>query len=37
MVLRIMPILGIPVVGGEIYFDESFEGNPLVNAMTVGL
>ena len=30
-------IAGIPVVGGEIYFDESFEGNPLVNAMTVGL
>ncbi len=26
----------IPVVGGEIYFDESYEGNPLVNAMTVG-
>ncbi|MBN2831293.1 MAG: phosphoribosylformylglycinamidine synthase subunit PurL [Candidatus Omnitrophica bacterium] len=28
---------GIPVMGGEIYFDESFEGNPLVNAMTVGV
>ncbi|MFA5355833.1 MAG: phosphoribosylformylglycinamidine synthase subunit PurL [Candidatus Omnitrophota bacterium] len=28
---------GIPVLGGEIYFDESFEGNPLVNAMTVGV
>jgi phosphoribosylformylglycinamidine synthase len=28
---------GIPVLGGEIYFDESFEGNPLVNAMTVGI
>lgn len=27
----------IPVVGGEIYFDESYEGNPLVNAFTVGL
>jgi phosphoribosylformylglycinamidine synthase len=27
----------IPVLGGEIYFDESFEGNPLVNAMTVGI
>ncbi len=24
-------------MGGEIYFDESFEGNPLVNAMTVGI
>jgi len=29
--------VGIPVMGGEIYFDESFEGNPLVNAMTVGI
>jgi len=26
-----------PIVGGEIYFDESYEGNPLVNAMTVGI
>ncbi|MFH1202516.1 MAG: phosphoribosylformylglycinamidine synthase subunit PurL [Candidatus Omnitrophota bacterium] len=30
-------IVGIPVLGGEIYFDESYEGNPLVNAMTVGI
>jgi phosphoribosylformylglycinamidine synthase len=30
-------IAGIPVAGGEIYFDASFEGNPLVNAMTVGI
>ncbi len=30
-------VAGIPVLGGEIYFDESFEGNPLVNAMTVGI
>jgi len=29
--------VGIPVVGGEIYFDECYEGNPLVNAMTVGI
>jgi len=29
-------VAGVPVVGGEIYFDESYEGNPLVNAMTVG-
>ena len=27
----------VPIVGGEIYFDESYEGNPLVNAMTVGI
>ncbi len=29
--------LGIPTVGGEIYFDLSYSGNPLVNAMCVGL
>src|SRR5439155_5155787 len=23
--------VGIPTIGGEIYFDESFEGNPLIN------
>ncbi len=27
----------LPVLAGEIYFDESYEGNPLVNAMTVGI
>ena len=29
--------MGIPTVAGEIYFDDSYEGNPLVNAMTVGI
>ena len=29
--------IGIPNVGGEIVFDESYTGNPLVNAMCVGL
>ncbi|MDE3075636.1 MAG: phosphoribosylformylglycinamidine synthase subunit PurL [Chloroflexota bacterium] len=29
--------LGIPTVGGELYFDHSYRGNPLVNAMCVGL
>lgn len=29
--------IGIPTVGGEIMFDESYEGNPLVNAMCVGI
>lgn len=29
--------LGIPTVGGEIFFDPSFNGNPLVNAMCVGV
>ena len=28
---------GIPVVGGEVFFDESYNTNPLVNAMSVGL
>ena len=29
--------LGIPTVAGEVYFEESYRGNPLVNAMTVGI
>ncbi|MDP5277085.1 phosphoribosylformylglycinamidine synthase subunit PurL [Chengkuizengella axinellae] len=29
--------IGIPTVGGEVNFDDSYEGNPLVNAMCVGL
>ncbi|WP_027094158.1 phosphoribosylformylglycinamidine synthase subunit PurL [Cohnella thermotolerans] len=29
--------IGIPTVGGEVMFDEAYEGNPLVNAMCVGL
>ncbi len=28
---------GVPTVGGEVYFDTSYEGNPLVNAMSVGI
>lgn len=28
---------GVPTVGGEIYFDDSYQGNPLVNAMAVGI
>lgn len=28
---------GIPVVGGEVFFDESYEVNPLVNAMSAGI
>ncbi|MGE5561242.1 MAG: phosphoribosylformylglycinamidine synthase subunit PurL [Chloroflexota bacterium] len=27
---------GVPTVGGEVYFDDSYRGNPLVNAMAVG-
>ncbi len=28
---------GVPTVAGEVYFDESYKGNPLVNAMAVGI
>ena len=28
---------GIPTVGGEVYFDKSYEGNPLVNAFALGV
>ncbi len=28
---------GVPVVGGEVYFDDSYNNNPLVNAMSVGI
>ncbi|MEX2585223.1 MAG: phosphoribosylformylglycinamidine synthase subunit PurL, partial [Balneolaceae bacterium] len=27
----------VPVIGGEVYFDVAYEGNPLVNAMSIGL
>src|SRR6266478_5480329 len=29
--------IGIPTIGGEIYLDESFEGNPLVNVFCLGV
>ncbi|MFH2037583.1 MAG: phosphoribosylformylglycinamidine synthase subunit PurL [Candidatus Zixiibacteriota bacterium] len=28
---------GVPTVAGELYFDEAYTGNPLINAMAVGL
>lgn len=28
---------GVPTVAGEVFFDESFSTNPLVNAMSVGI
>lgn len=28
---------GVPTVGGEVYFDDCFTVNPLVNAMSVGI
>ncbi|MHB9002943.1 MAG: phosphoribosylformylglycinamidine synthase subunit PurL [Coriobacteriia bacterium] len=29
--------LGVPTVGGEVYFEEAYEGNCLINAMAIGL
>jgi phosphoribosylformylglycinamidine synthase len=29
--------VGVPTIGGEIYFDESYEGNPLVNVFCLGV
>ncbi|MFN0061565.1 MAG: phosphoribosylformylglycinamidine synthase subunit PurL [Myxococcaceae bacterium] len=29
--------IGVPTVGGEVMFDKSYNGNPLVNAFTVGV
>jgi len=28
---------GVPTVAGEVYFENAYEGNPLVNAMSVGV
>jgi phosphoribosylformylglycinamidine synthase II len=28
---------GVPTVAGEVYFEDSYTGNPLVNAMSIGL
>ncbi|MBP0014889.1 MAG: phosphoribosylformylglycinamidine synthase subunit PurL [Roseofilum sp. SID3] len=29
--------VGVPTVGGEVYFDPAYTGNPLVNVMALGL
>ncbi len=29
--------MGIPTIAGEVYFDPSYEGNPLVNVMSLGI
>ena len=29
--------VGVPTIGGELVFDPSYEGNPLVNVMAIGL
>ncbi len=28
--------IGVPTIGGKTYYDPTFEGNPLVNAMNIG-
>jgi len=28
---------GVPTVAGEVYFDESYQSNPIINAMAVGI
>ena len=28
---------GVPTVGGDVYFDAAYSGNPLVNAMAIGI
>src|SRR5437588_8189558 len=29
--------VGVPTVGGEVYFEPAYAGNPVVNAMCLGL
>ena len=29
--------IGVPTVGGEVYFDKAYNRNPLVNAMAIGI
>jgi phosphoribosylformylglycinamidine synthase len=29
--------VGVPTIGGEVYFDKSYNRNPLVNAMAIGI
>ncbi|MBP5273432.1 MAG: phosphoribosylformylglycinamidine synthase subunit PurL, partial [Abditibacteriota bacterium] len=29
--------VGVPTIGGEVYFDDSYSGNPLLNAMALGI
>ncbi len=29
--------VGVPTIGGEVFFDECYSGNPLVNAMAIGV
>ncbi|HHP7244013.1 MAG TPA: phosphoribosylformylglycinamidine synthase subunit PurL, partial [Elainellaceae cyanobacterium] len=29
--------VGVPTVGGDVYFDAAYSGNPLVNAMAIGI
>src|SRR5207249_8879423 len=29
--------IGVPTIGGEVFFDESYNGNPLVNVFCLGI
>lgn len=29
--------VGVPTIAGEVYFDDSYSGNPLLNAMSLGI
>ena len=29
--------IGVPTIGGEVYFDKSYNGNPLVNVLCLGI
>lgn len=29
--------IGVPTIGGEVYFNDCYDGNPLVNAMCLGI
>ena len=29
--------VGVPTIAGEVYFDDSYSGNPLLNAMAIGI
>ena len=37
MVLGVMVTVGVPTIAGQTSFDSSYNGNILVNAMTLGL
>ena len=34
---RLWKFFGIPIVGGEVFFDDCYNTNPLVNAFSAGI